>query len=81
MVFMFCVGFSCLLWLIQRQRRRQEHVRSLLNEKMAMLNIQNAQKFEGELYPREGQVRNATLGNIQLASVRSISDEAVLSDL
>jgi len=46
-----------------------------------MLNIQNAQSFEGELYPREGQVRNATRGNIQLASVRSISDEDVLSDL
>jgi len=80
-VFMFCVALSCLFWLIQRQRRRQEHVISLLNEKMAKDNIQSAQSFEGELYPREGQVRNETRGNIQLASVRSISDDAALSDL
>jgi len=80
-VFIFCVGLSSLLWLIQIQRRRQEHVISLLHEKMAMVTIQNAQSFEGELYPREGRVRNDTRANIQLASVRSISDDAALSDL
>jgi len=78
-VFIFCVG--CLLCLIIRQRRRQEDVISLLLEKMAMDNIQSARSFEGELYPREGEVRSETRGNIQLASIRSISDEGALSDL
>jgi len=67
--------------LIQRQTRRQEHVTSLLNEKIAMVNIQSAQSFEGELYPRECSVRNATRGDMQLASIRRMSDDAVLSDL
>jgi len=82
-VFISCVGFISLCWLVQRLKRRNEQVVNvLMSEKCAMDKSKRTLNMKVESYSVEGRVRNETPGNIlQLVSVRSISGEDALSDL
>jgi len=76
------VGFISLCWLIQRRKRRHEQVVNLhMSENSAIDKIKRTPNIKDESYSMEGRVRNETPGNIQLVSVRSISDEGAMSDL